>query len=51
MVNYLSNTITQVTDIALGEKNAFDAMTQMFGFARQNKPLFGYLGDQTSFAA
>lgn len=47
MVSSLTNTIEQVTDVALGEKNAFDAMVQMFGFARQNRPIFKYLGDQT----
>jgi hypothetical protein len=47
MLSSLTNTIEQVTDIATGDKNAFDAMTQMFGFARQNRPVFKYLGDQT----
>lgn len=47
MLSTLTNTIEQVTDIATGDKNAFDAMTQMFGFARQNRPIFKYLGDQT----
>jgi hypothetical protein len=30
-----------------GEKNAFAAIGNMFGFARQNKPLFRYLAQQT----
>ena len=47
MLSSLTNTVEQVTDVVTGEKNAFDAMTQMFGFARQNKPIFKYLGDQT----
>lgn len=47
MLSSLTNTIEQVTDVATGQKNAFDAMTQMFGFARQNKPVFRFLGDQT----
>ena len=47
MLSSLTNTIEQVTDVATGEKNAFDAMCQMFGFARQNRPIFRYLGDQT----
>lgn len=47
MLSSLTNTIEQVTDVATGEKNAFDAMIQMFGFARQNRPIFRYLGDQT----
>jgi hypothetical protein len=47
MLSSLTNTIEQVTDVATGEKNVFDAMTQMFGFARQNRPIFRYLGDQT----
>ena len=47
MLSSLTNTIEQVTDVATGEKNAFDAMCQMFGFARQNRPIFKYLGDQT----
>ena len=47
MVSSLTNTIEQVTDVATGEKNAFDAAVQMFGVARQNRPIFKYLGDQT----
>jgi hypothetical protein len=39
--------VEQITDVATGDKNAFDAMTQMFGFARQNKPIFKYIGQQT----
>lgn len=46
-VSSLSNTIKQVSAVATGDKNAFDAMCQMFGFARQNKPIFKYLGQQT----
>ena len=47
MLSSLTNTIEQVADVATGDKNAFDAMVQMFGFARQNRPIFKYLGDQT----
>lgn len=47
MLSSLTNTVTQVMDVASGEKNAFDAAIQMFGIARQNRPMFKYLGDQT----
>lgn len=47
MLSTLTNTVEQVMDVATGEKNAFDAAVQMFGVARQNRPIFKYLGDQT----
>ena len=47
MLSSLTNTVKQVSEVATGDKNAFDAMTQMFGVARQNRPIFKYLGDQT----
>lgn len=47
VVSSTLNTVEQVADFVTGEKNAFIALGNMFGFARQNKPLFRYLAQQT----
>lgn len=41
------NAIEQVVAVASGDRNVFSAMAQSFGIARQNKPLFRYLAQQT----
>lgn len=45
--SYLTNAFEQVTEIATGDKNVFAAFAESWGFARQNKPLFRYLAQQT----
>ena len=47
VISSIRNTVEQVAGFVTGEKNAFAAMGNMFGFARQNKPLFRYLAQQT----
>ena len=41
------NAIEQVAAVASGDRNVFSAMAQSFGVARQNKPIFRYLAQQT----
>lgn len=45
--SYLTNAAEQVFEVATGDKNAFAAFAESWGVARQNKPLFRYLAQQT----
>lgn len=45
--SYLTNAAEQVFEVATGDKNAFAAFSESWGIARQNKPLFRYLAQQT----
>ena len=47
MVSSLLNAVEQATNVATGDQNAFAALSNTFGFARQNKPFFRYLAQQT----
>lgn len=47
VVSSTLNAIDQITAVASGDRNIFNAMAQSFGIARQNKPLFRYLAQQT----
>lgn len=47
-LSYLTNAIEQVTEVATGDRNVFSAIAQSFGVAKQNKPLFRYLAQQTN---
>lgn len=48
--SYLTNAVEQVMDVATGDKNAFMAFADSWGLARQNKPLFRYLAQQTELS-
>jgi hypothetical protein len=41
------NAYEEISAIATGDKNAFAAFANTFGLARQNKPVFRYLAQQT----
>lgn len=47
VISSTKNALEQVTGFVTGEKNVFTAIGNMFGFARQNKPIFRYLAQQT----
>lgn len=47
MITSMTNAFDQIASVATGDRNAFAAMANMFGFARQNKPLFRYIAQQT----
>lgn len=49
-VSYLKNAVEQATAVATGDKNVFNALINSFGIARQNKPIFRYLADQTNLS-
>lgn len=46
-LSYLSNAIEQLVGVITGDKNAFSAIANSCGLARQNKPIFNYLANQT----
>ena len=50
MITSTVNAIDQIASVATGDRNAFAAMANMFGFARQNKPLFRYIAQQTEIS-
>lgn len=45
--SYLTNAVEQTFEVATGDKNAFAAFAESWGVARQNKPLFRYLANET----
>ena len=47
--SYMTDAVEQAFDVATGEKNAFTAFASSWGIARQNKPIFRYLAQQTEF--
>lgn len=47
MVSSTINAVEQVVSVATGDRNVFAAVANTFGVARQNKPLFRYLAQQT----
>ena len=47
-VSQMKNAFEQISAVATGDKNIFNAMASSFGLARQNKPLFRYLAQQTT---
>lgn len=50
MITSTVNALDQIASVATGDRNAFAAMANMFGFARQNKPLFRYIAQQTELS-
>lgn len=44
-LSYLSNAIEQLVGVITGDKNAFNAIANSCGLARQNKPIFNYLAN------
>ena len=48
--SYLTNAIEQISEVATGDKNAFTAFANSWGLARQNRPLFRYLAQQTELS-
>ena len=47
MVSSTLNAIEQAASVVTGDRNIFAAFANTFGVARQNKPLFRYLAQQT----